>query len=335
MTPEDCGKQPMNCVSELSAYGIFLDSYGTINSTVNYTLATESPDPPFEDPPFYTWRAILGRGQSLINESFSPSAVECSFRFAVNTYEATVNAGKLSETLISSVFTGSKLQDGEGNSTNSWLPSNNLTMPANPCYIGGEEVQDHSQCTYVTSAGNGLAIMNTLSNMIDGYGRQTVSNRPFFSTDALQAVHGLLNSISLLDPKTGTLEYVDRAFQSLSTTLTNHMRSSNAVCGNATIEGLQWADELYLHVNWMWLISTAVMLVLSVCFFAAVMIKFSGEDLWKSSPLAFLVSKVKMNGRDVSPEELLDFKGDGSGVSPRRLRKVAEGFTVSFGPPKE
>lgn len=326
-----CADNVPVCTVELPGFGLTLVPYGLINSTVNSSEVTDFPELPKHDPPFYTWRAILGPGQnSYLDPVPEPVAVECKFYFSVNTYESTVDAGKLNEKVISTSFTGSSIDDPNS----MWMFGSNLTIPAKPCYINGTELDDVAECTYKIDAGSGLALYNTLNSMLTGDGWRSVSNRPDFSSDVMQSILGFSSGKSLEDPKVASFEYVERAFQSLATTLTNHVRGSPDVCGGATIMGTLWADELYLHVRWAWMAPTAVMLFLTLAFFGAVTVKFSGEDLWKSSPLAFLFSRLKADGKEVSPNELLRIGGDGDGspVDRRSVEKAAKGFTVSFGP---
>ncbi|KPI45768.1 uncharacterized protein AB675_288 [Cyphellophora attinorum] len=335
MTPRECADQVPLCHAEWPRSGLFLIPYGTINSTVNYTLrASDFAERPREDPPLYVWHGITGPGQRPQEPEVPPPvAVECEIHFAVYTYESTMSSGKLSESIVSTTSAGATL-----NGTGQWDFQNYLSLTADPCYANGTEINsaDHPDlCTYSVYSAQGLSISNTLDPILTGYGYRTASNRPGFEgtgADVLQALSGLSDGASLSDPKVGSFEYVDRAFQSLAAALTNHARGSDAVCGGATILGTQWREEVYLHARWAWLVPTAVLFVLCVVFFLAVTVKFRGEELWKSSPLAFLVARVRVDGRELGPEELRKLGGAEAGADKRSVEKMAKEINASLGP---
>jgi hypothetical protein len=65
------------------------------------------------------------------------SAVECSLRLCVKTYEGAVRLGRFQEKVISSSW---------ANSTSQHTGINNITLPADPCYVdGNRKTPPHSK----------------------------------------------------------------------------------------------------------------------------------------------------------------------------------------------
>jgi hypothetical protein len=205
-----------------------------------------------------------------------------------------MESGQFREEISSSSWT-----DAKANSTvNSWDFQAYVTLPSNPCYVDGVRKEppynkeDEARCVYKIYTGQGKALSDTLGAMFEGEGSRIVSNRPSFSNNIMQGLYGMFDADSLFNrTDVGSFVSANRAFESLAETLTNHAR--NNLCGGATaIVGTQFANELYIKVHWTWLIPTAVLLGLCWFFFLATMVRTWGQDLWKSSPLGLLFSRV-------------------------------------------
>ena len=95
---------------------------------------------------------------------------------------------------------------------------------------------------------------------------------------------------------------VESRMNSLAEAMTNNARSTDT-CGGAFIEGTQSTDEVYLKATWVWLIPTSILLILCCVFFVPTIWKSKGHMIWKSSPLAYIVSQSSSRDKDLPNRE--------------------------------
>ena len=134
----------------------------------------------------------------------------------------------------------------------------------------------------------------------------------------MQALYGLADSnTSNLD--LGTVATVDRAFKSLAEVMTNQVRSSAQNCLGAVSFGVQSADEVYIHVDWIWLIPTVLVLALCCIFFIATVVTSWRDELWKSSPLAYIYYHPMINNAALSISDIM-------GSNDQKIRPTVTGF---------
>jgi hypothetical protein len=82
---------------------------------------------------------------------------------------------------------------------------------------------------------------------------------------------------------------VSRHFERLALSMTNSMRSSSSV---EWLQGVAFRDETFVSIKWEWLSFPILLLVLSLVFLVATMIKTSGDGataLWKTSAMPTLI----------------------------------------------
>ena len=340
ITAAECSAVYWNCETEWAACNLKLSTYATINGSVGSldpknSLSSPADAPPAENPSFFTWHGMLGPGTAAGSITPPPSlAVECTLHFAVYTYNASMTAGNLTETILSTSTNNSHLPSADSSWGNAVDP---LLLPAEPCFVAGGQLHAEANaalCLYNGSSLSGRSIYNTLRTMLTGCGKRKTSNRPYYSTDPLQGVSVFFDQASYYDTRVGSFEYVVRAFDSLALAVTNHARGDQVVCGGASVLGTQWVDEIYLRVRWAWLVPTAVLLVLSVLFLGVVVVVTRADGwLWKSSPLGLLVLKPSVDGRELSAGDLLRAGSGGeAGVSRRSVEETAKGMRVVFRP---
>ena len=346
LSPAECQKYGLDnlCYVTAPGYGINLRPYGMINSTINYTTLNRDlrPSQTFE-PVLGSFRGIVRRNsQSATAKPDDVSAVECSLRFCVKTYEGAVRQGEFSEKVISSTWVNSSTIRSSQSDSISFDFTNSIELQANPCYVNGHRKtppyneEDQPKCLYNVSTGNALSIQNTLDDLLSGSASDMVGNRPIWSNNIMTALWGMFTDDDWTSPESGTIKPVEKAMNSLADSLTNHARGSSAICAGASAAGTQLADQLYLHVHWIWLAPTVAVLVLCLTFFVGTIVQSWGETLWKSSVFAYLFCRPLVDGKELSAETMLKMVGPGSGVgtgvspSPNVLERTCKQMEVEF-----
>ncbi|KNG89899.1 hypothetical protein ANOM_001723 [Aspergillus nomiae NRRL 13137] len=203
------------------------------------------------------------------------SATECALYFCIDTYEANVKDGKFNERITSSA-TSTNL------SANAVLE--NFALTPDTCYVNGTQRDDKGECTYSVNAFSRLAMVNSLTPLLNGTGQLYMSNRPYWSTDTAKALYGVQ----------GNLTDISTVFTSLATSLTTHAR--NQVC-KASVKGMTWTVESFVSVRWPWMILPIALVAMTILFLVVTMIKTRNQYIWKSSPLALLFSDLAVDGQ--------------------------------------
>jgi hypothetical protein len=75
----------------------------------------------------------------------------------------------------------------------------------------------------------------------------------------------------------------------MATALTNQIRTVGS--GNEDVRGIAYSQEVYIHVQWEWLIFPLILLILSLVFLIATIMKTSdgAMDIWKTSAIPTLI----------------------------------------------
>lgn len=307
----DCQRYYTACVVELPGYGIKLVESGLMNSTVSTATQDDANAPSYTfEPPVGIFRAILRQNAPTTQAGQAPlgfTAVECALRFCVNTYESSVRLGNYEERLVSSTWAGSKTNDDSP-----FNFQNNVTIKAEPCYVDGEKIgstEHQDQCTYHASGGSALALANTFSGLLSGYAYLMAGGRVSWLDDVMTAIWGLFDTEDLHNSESGTLKTVDKAMVSLANSITTYGRS--AACGGATIAGIMKWDEIYIHVDWAWLIPITIELSLCLVFFVATIIHSRHDSLWKSAVYAYLFCKPQVHGKKLVPDDMIELVDNG------------------------
>jgi hypothetical protein len=198
------------------------------------------------------------------------SATECALYFCIDTYEATVKDGEVNERLLSST-TSSNLT--------ATSVTENFALTPETCYVNGTQSKDTSQCTYPINWISRLAMVNSLTPLLNGSGVFFMSNRVSWSSDTARALYG----------QQGNLTDISTIFTSLTSALTTHARTQ--VC-KASIKGMTWTVESFVSVRWPWMILPIALVVMTIVFLVVTVIKTRNQYIWKSSPLALLFSDL-------------------------------------------
>lgn len=326
-----CSQGDFSCSTQWPGAALSLGNYGMINSTRNVSVEVDPSLESSDNATITTFRAVMSRNWQMDPSGPDPVAVQCIVRFCIKTYEASVNASNFEENVVATSWNESYFDENEY-----FNYQNTLSIPARPCYVNGIgksepwSIEDRTSCLYNVSGPSGISLQNTLSGLTRGDGSAIVSNRPSLSSDVMQALYGFFDGNSSADPDLGSYISVDRAFKSMADVVTNQARSSIANCGGATAQGIQFTSELYIHVHWVWLLPTTVVLALCLVFFLATIVQSWREDLWKSSPLAYIFSRPAVGDAQLTAEDLI--KSGGLGVMPKAsaIEKASRNIEVRF-----
>lgn len=327
-----CSQHVDMCEIQWPRAGLSLpDNDGIINSTIGRSTKIDPSLKSSDKATISIFRAVMSRTWQNHHPGTSPVAVQCLVRFCIKTYEAVINAGDFQENVVATSWKDSYL-----NTADSFTFQNYLSIPAKPCYVNGTERlepwndEDRAHCVFNVTGQSGISLYNTLDGLTTGDGSGPVPNRPFLSSDVMQALYGFFDLDSLQSPDAGTFGSVDRAFKSLSDVTTDQARGSIANCGGAVAYGIQFNDELYIHVRWIWLTPTTVVLAFCLVFFLATIVQSGRDDLWKSSPLAYLFYRPTVNNAEFTPEDMIR----AARLEPRsklsKIEKASENINVRF-----
>lgn len=212
---------------------------------------------------------------SAFSDTPQPHATECTLYFCINTYEAVVREGQLSEnqTLVATSSNTTSLVHDE---------LQDFILTPSTCYFNGTHIQDpdddYENCVYKVDAFSRLALKNSISPLFNGSAASLNTYRQIW-TDPIQALYGTA----------GTFTEIESTFKSLALSLTNNARTK--IC-NSKVEGTAWTTQSYVHVRWQWLALPAALLALGLSFLVVTVVKTRNQYIWKSSPLALLFSDL-------------------------------------------
>ncbi len=332
---EDCGLYDHLCTVELPGYGVTLNRHGLMNTTIDDLTQNSEFRPSLTvAPPVGYLVGILRRNGKETSEPKNYSAVECSLRFCVKTYEGSVRLGRFQEKVISSSW---------ANSTGPGTGFNNITLPADPCYVDGNRktppysIEDERKCVYMVDRTDFFSMGNIFRGLLRGDAIDIVGNRPYWSSEIMPALWGLFKGDEdWFSSKSASLETVNRTMTSLADVLSNRIRGLPSICAGASVPGTQLSDQLYLHVRWEWLGLTIAVLILSLGFFVATVLQSLGETLWKSSVFAYLIGHPRVGGEELSARNMLEAAeaelkvGVRPGPVPEMLHMSCDKMVASF-----
>ncbi|KAE8394979.1 hypothetical protein BDV23DRAFT_169020 [Aspergillus alliaceus] len=158
------------------------------------------------------------------------SATECALYFCIDTYEATVKDGDFNERPVSSA-TFSNLS--------SISVTENFALIPETCYVNSTQNKGPSQCTYPVNWLSRLALVNSLTPLLNVPGEFYMSNQVPWSSDIVHALYG----------QQGNLTNITTVFNSLTSTLTTHARAQ--VC-KATVKGMTGTVEPFTRNQYIW-----------------------------------------------------------------------------------
>lgn len=117
-----------------------------------------------------------------------------------------------------------------------------------------------------------------------------------------------------------TFESIQSTFQNISEALTVHMRQNGDSINSLPVQGQILRSETCVHIRWAWLTFPAVLVALTIVFFASLVIGSRHEQthgqLWKSSPLPLMF-------HGLHEETLREYDAGGS-VKVSNMEKAAK-----------
>lgn len=204
------------------------------------------------------------------------SATECALYFCVHTYDAKVHEGTFSEKNI-------PIASSTNYSSSFSASLKDFTVTPDTCYYNGSSSSkphdDNDECVYNVNWLSKLAMANSIQPLLKGHGDLFVSNRPDWSSDTIEALHG----------NYGNFTEINAAFASIASSMTINARSK--VCGGS-VNGTAWTTQSFVHVRWQWLILPAALVGLTIIFMIVTVVHTKNQHIWKSSPLALLFSDL-------------------------------------------
>jgi len=204
-----------------------------------------------------------------------PRATECTLYFCINTYETLVRGGQLSEnrTHVSTSSNTTSLVDDV---------LQDFALTPSTCYFNKTHTQDphsdYKNCVYKVDEFSRLALRNSISPLLNGTALSQSTYRQIW-TDPIEALYGTA----------GTFTDIESTFRSLASALTTNARTR--IC-NARVEGTAWTSQSFVHVRWQWMALPLALLALGVSFLVGTVVKTRNQHIWKSSPLALLISNL-------------------------------------------
>ncbi|KAF1852004.1 uncharacterized protein K460DRAFT_424950 [Cucurbitaria berberidis CBS 394.84] len=243
------------------------------------------------------------KGETEFHTNMTIEAAQCTLDWCINSYEASVTNGRLSERVLRSwqplkeqwVFTEGEL-----------MAAVDSTAPRLP---GANDTSNYTiSIPAETSLGNWLAGKFTFSDSYavtvgdrgEFYWMPDVSNDPsnYLEVDGgFGFLHATSDTLPLF--RTGnTSEIISK----LAKAITSYIRSLNEtektferyleynVTGVGPVIGITYASHIYISVQWPWLAFSGSLLVLTIIFFGLVAAQSAKDSvtIWKSSPLALL-----------------------------------------------
>ena len=235
-------------------------------------------------------------------------AARCSLYPCVRTYNASVMAGQLSETLVSTnanwglmgpeyvmggmlevsclplsdlnnlVIAGYSFTAGQ-----EWLPYGNTTVP----FLISDYANEHCFYQYPSDS------TTSLNYWLEG----------FFLTgavipggyDSWGEIQGPMQLQALYNDSYITMDGITSTWKYISDALTNHIRQNGVANYSAPVLGQTHKEQTCAKVRWAFLAYPAVLVVLTLVFFAwMVMETRTVENDWKSSSLALVFHGLEM-----------------------------------------
>ena len=271
----------------------------------------------------YTANVSAGNVQESLLSTFSNLAVWDNSTMDYEIFEAAVNIGCLSSNERQSLIKlGYKIED-----STQWLPYNQTWDPfprVSPNDTQFPESMIARGCVYLIDILNVDSLGNFLSSTFAGNvtvgmgesGEPTSPNGP----QVLQSIFDFGNV---------SFGRVDSIFQNVSDSITKYIRENGNVNHSAPAIGLVLHDQTCVQVRWWWLAFPVVLVVLTIVFFAAMVIQTRRGDHpkheWKSSPLPLVFHRLERDTQDPN-EDIVDIN---------EMEGVARRLHVRLNPGKE
>ena len=158
---------------------------------------------------------------------------------------------------------------------------------------------------------------------MDGFFNGTVEGEALSPGSSIDVIKGPQSLQTIYNYGNVTFDRVDETFQNISDSITSFIRQSKFSNWSNPAEGVTMRDQVCLSVRWPWLVLPAVLVLLTVIFFIAIIVDTrptgNRAPIWKSSPLALLLHGFELPNK---PAANIDELND--------MEELAKGIIVRF-----
>lgn len=176
-----------------------------------------------------------------------------------------------------------------------------------------------NECLYVF---DNLFVGDLWADYLDDFFNGTIEGEPI-GFGAIDVIKGPQSLQTIYNYGNVTFDRVNEIFQNISNSMTSFIRQSNNLNWSNPAEGVTMRDQVCLSVRWPWLALPAVLVLLTVIFFVAMIVDTRPTEdrapIWKSSPLALLFHGFELPNKQAADIHERD-----------DMEELAKGITVRF-----
>ena len=177
-----------------------------------------------------------------------------------------------------------------------------------------------NECLYIL---DNMFVGNFWEEYLDGFFNGTIEGEALGLDGSIDVIKGPQSLQTIYNYGNVTFDRVNETFQNISDSITSFIRQSKFSNWSNPAEGVTMRDQVCLSVRWGWLALPAVLVLLTVIFFIAIIVdtRPTGNcaPVWKSSPLALLFHGFELPDKDAAGIDELD-----------DMEELAKGIIVRF-----
>ncbi|KAJ4291629.1 hypothetical protein N0V90_009524 [Kalmusia sp. IMI 367209] len=270
--------------------GLGLRALPLINSTTQNTLGAF---PSVADPAHVITNFLVVQSQSSIEElhrNTTPSAMQCELFWCTQTTEVISIQGRLTERKTAYHFNPNQ------NNAHADIPAarnfSDITINSNPDF-SAKNVTSSEAARYFVSAITALSVSKVLDEFLPF--RLLVNSTQ--QSDLLFEYASDRNAFSLgsSNPWTAPAN-ISTLVEQIAEAMTTVIRQQGAV-----VKGMAWIAKTHVNVDWAWITSSAVLLLTSMVFFIAVMLRTRKDRIWKNSIMGVLQLRIEEIIKEIPP----------------------------------
>ena len=176
-----------------------------------------------------------------------------------------------------------------------------------------------NECLYVF---DNLFVGDFWEYYLDGFFNGTVEGEAPSPGSSIDVIKGPQSLQTIYNYGNVTFDRVNETFQNISDSITSFIRQSKFSNWSNPAEGVTMRDQVCLSVRWPWLVLPAVLVLLTVIFFIAMIVDTRPNGnralVWKFSPLALLFHGFELPNKHAADiDELNDMEELAKGIIVR------------------
>jgi hypothetical protein len=269
-------------------------------------------------------------GMAGVYRNETPNANECILSWCVQSLNSTYTWGSYSET-ITHVIKNTTVGDFPWKT----FPFESPTLNGTDIYytedVNINVISDNE--TIITYGVSNDTMSRTVALIDDIFPSHItakgISDEPVMRNKLYVTEKGPMTRKLLFNPWIGG--NVPGHMERLATGLTNTIRSSKS--SRETVTGDAWAEEVFITIQWEWLIYPFILLILSLVFLVSTMIKTAGDGatgVWKTSAMPTLIYGLPQEVREGIESSKIDHSATEMGVRKVKIRLLPHhGWRVS------